>query len=382
MSWSNQRENLVSKGAWEMTVRCRFIDKALGTRPNNDEIYREFIASKAPDAPSMEEEIAATGLDRVQDKAITVFPVGLFWKTPDDIFYDFNDIDPNNKLFDPNATDEEREKAVQCDKDGNIITKHDGISVFFNEDHEKVPYYIDPKDPKNKTNLVPGDWVECPFLWNYQWIGSFKETVGMLQRVTKKKADVAVKPETVTMDQVQLTDENGEPIEQPKKRKRRTKAEIEAAKAAEAMSGGNIKYKCADMKAYKKTIDGNWFVLQRRIPILVPDTWVDDLGHSHPSYFVDKNGIRRLNLFERSIRAETAQGPRTALSSSEFVPAGSEFYFTVRLLNPSDRYIFFECMDYKEYMGMLQWRSGGMGRLIWTPANENGKEIDLDITTL
>ena len=261
MSWSNQRENLVSKGAWEMTVRCGFIDKALGTRPNTDEIYREFIASKAPDAPSMEEEIAATGLDRVQDKAITVFPVGLFWKTPDDIFYDFNDIDPNNKLFDPNATDEEKEKAVQCDKDGNIITKHDGISVFFNEDYEKIPYYIDPKNPKNNTNLVPGEYVECPFLWNYQWIGSFKETVGMLQRVTKKKADVAVKPETVTMDQVQLTDENGEPIEQPKKRKRRTKAEIEAAKAAAAMSGGGMKYKCADMTANKQSIDGNRFVL-------------------------------------------------------------------------------------------------------------------------
>lgn len=55
-------------------VKCTFIDAILGTSPNNEEIYREFIGSKAPDAASVEEEIAAIGADEYAEKGMTVFP--------------------------------------------------------------------------------------------------------------------------------------------------------------------------------------------------------------------------------------------------------------------------------------------------------------------
>ena len=50
------------------------MEPILGTAPNNDEIYRDFIGSKAPDANSVEEEIAAIGADEFAEKGMTVFP--------------------------------------------------------------------------------------------------------------------------------------------------------------------------------------------------------------------------------------------------------------------------------------------------------------------
>ena len=58
----------------EIKVRLTFIEGILGTAPNNQEIYREFIASKAPDAVNAEDEIAAIGVDEFTEKGMTVFP--------------------------------------------------------------------------------------------------------------------------------------------------------------------------------------------------------------------------------------------------------------------------------------------------------------------
>lgn len=55
-------------------VRLTFTDEILGTSSGNSELHREFIASKAPDAQKMEEEVAALGVDAVEEKSMTVFP--------------------------------------------------------------------------------------------------------------------------------------------------------------------------------------------------------------------------------------------------------------------------------------------------------------------
>ena len=55
-------------------VRLAFTDDLLGTSSGNPELHREFIASKAPDAEKMEEEVAAIGVDAVEEKTMTVFP--------------------------------------------------------------------------------------------------------------------------------------------------------------------------------------------------------------------------------------------------------------------------------------------------------------------
>ena len=47
----------------EMKVELTFTEKILGTASGNPELHSEFIASKAPDAPSRAEEVAALGFD-------------------------------------------------------------------------------------------------------------------------------------------------------------------------------------------------------------------------------------------------------------------------------------------------------------------------------
>lgn len=58
----------------QLNVRLTFTEKCLGTANNNPEIHAEFIASKAADAPSREEEINAIGVDEYEEKQMTVFP--------------------------------------------------------------------------------------------------------------------------------------------------------------------------------------------------------------------------------------------------------------------------------------------------------------------
>ena len=54
-------------------VRLTFVEPVLGTGNSNKEIHSEFIASKAPDARSREEEVAALGAEAVDEKTTTVF---------------------------------------------------------------------------------------------------------------------------------------------------------------------------------------------------------------------------------------------------------------------------------------------------------------------
>lgn len=59
---------------YKLNVKLTFTEELLGTASANPEIHSEFIASKAPDAPSMAEEVAAIGADGVERKEMTVFP--------------------------------------------------------------------------------------------------------------------------------------------------------------------------------------------------------------------------------------------------------------------------------------------------------------------
>ena len=70
----------------KLHVKATFIEPVLGTWPANPNVAREFIASKSPDAATIEDEVAALGPDAVADKGITVFP-----RDPDGnpIFYDY-----------------------------------------------------------------------------------------------------------------------------------------------------------------------------------------------------------------------------------------------------------------------------------------------------
>lgn len=57
-----------------MKVRLTLTEDMLGTASANPEIHKEYIASKAPDAKSREDEVAAIGVEASIEKAMTVFP--------------------------------------------------------------------------------------------------------------------------------------------------------------------------------------------------------------------------------------------------------------------------------------------------------------------
>ena len=57
----------------EKRVRITFTEPILGTLPSDPEVHSHYVASKAPDAKSIREEIEALGVDEVEERSITVF---------------------------------------------------------------------------------------------------------------------------------------------------------------------------------------------------------------------------------------------------------------------------------------------------------------------
>lgn len=56
----------------KMRVRVTLLEEMLGTLPGDKEVYRNFIATKAPDQSKIEEEVAS--IEELYEKGITVFP--------------------------------------------------------------------------------------------------------------------------------------------------------------------------------------------------------------------------------------------------------------------------------------------------------------------
>lgn len=57
-----------------MKIKITFTEEVLGTSSSNPDIHREFIASKAPDATTIEQEVEAIGVDASIEKSTTIFP--------------------------------------------------------------------------------------------------------------------------------------------------------------------------------------------------------------------------------------------------------------------------------------------------------------------
>ena len=197
-----------------MRVKLTTIDEMLGSQPNDKEIHRTYIASKSPDATTIEEEVAAVGVDAVDEKGTTVFP---------------------------------------RDKDGNLV------------------------------------------VYNYQIKGFFKSACSALRKVPKTRSS-----------------------------------------------------KC---KAYKKLIDLNIFV------------YADENDVSNRMIPINYDG--EIGTCQRTLRAQTMQGERISLASSEMIGAGATIEFDVVCLNKDDEELVKEWLDYGRYNGLGQWRNSGKGAFVW-----------------
>ena len=104
--------------------------------------------------------------------------------------------------------------------------------------------------------------------------------------------------------------------------------------------------KSKKLTAFKKVIDGLIFVSPRQIPLRLPEG-------------------AEMGVCQRPLRAQTAQGERVALASSETVPAGTTMQLTVKCLNDKDMELVDEWLDYGELRGLSQWRNSGKGTFCW-----------------
>ena len=215
----------------KMRVKLTFIDEVLGTASSDPEIHRSYIASKGPDALTIEEELETLTVDEVTEKGMTIF---------------------------------------SKDSDGN------------------------------------------PVLWNYQIRGFFKSACSAMRTIKDSKS--------------------------------------------------------SKLKAYKKQIDLRIFVFadandraNRMIPIRVEG----DVGNC-----------------QRPLRAQTMQGERVALANSESIPAGSSIEFDIVMLDPNDKAMIEEWLDYGSLNGIGQWRNSGKGAFTWElvdPSKPKNKIKDMTV---
>jgi hypothetical protein len=70
---------------------------------------------------------------------------------------------------------------------------------------------------------------------------------------------------------------------------------------------------------------------------------------------------------QRSLRAQTPQGPRVSLARSEVVPEGAKIRFTLKVLggSPLQECHIREMFDYGEFTGYGQWRNAGHGAFVY-----------------
>jgi len=154
---------------------------------------------------------------------------------------------------------------------------------------------------ENRTTVFARTADGLPFIYDYVLKGFFKEACGALQRLTEK--DDGTKNKKVVNQSGKLT-------------------------------------------AYKKIIDQLIFIQPRQIVLHIP-------------------GDKAMGTCQRPLRAQTAQGDRVTLASSEEIPAGSSINF--RIVSFSEGYIsaIKEWLDYGFYKGLGQWRNSGKGKFIW-----------------
>ncbi len=105
-----------------------------------------------------------------------------------------------------------------------------------------------------------------------------------------------------------------------------------------------------DTKAYLQRIEGNIFVLPRRVRLILPEG-------------------ATMGVCVRPLRVNGPRGQRVCIAKSETVPVGTYMDVTFRLLDEKLQPMLEELLDYGQYRGLCQWRGGSKGRISWARLN-------------
>ena len=112
---------------------------------------------------------------------------------------------------------------------------------------------------------------------------------------------------------------------------------------------------CAKIKQHKQIINGDVFVQPAGlIPLELPEGG-------------------QLTWCQRPLRAQTMQGDRVAIATSEEAPPGTKIRFALEAIIPGLDPAIDECWELAEYTFLGQWRNSGKGTAIVReiPAPEN-----------
>lgn len=146
MDLNANKTNLVGVPTYKMYVEIEWLRPALALTPGDKELYSSYIASKAPDAQSLEEKLTVFSTDEVERRSTTIFPVANFIYDPETDHY----IDSSDKITN--------------------VTAH------------------------SKTDNL----VKVPFIYDYQIRGMFKDACGLLTRADKKGGTGVTKSSSMT----------------------------------------------------------------------------------------------------------------------------------------------------------------------------------------
>lgn len=121
----------------KLHVKVTYTENLLGTASANPDIHKEFIASKAPDAPSREDEIIALGVEAVEEKGMTIFPK-LEDGTPFTYDYQWKGFfkESCSMLRRVDGTESKKRKAFKKEIDGLVFVEPRKIPLILPDDEE------------------------------------------------------------------------------------------------------------------------------------------------------------------------------------------------------------------------------------------------------
>ena len=121
----------------KLHVKVTYTENLLGTASANPDIHKEFIASKAPDAPSREDEIIALGVEAVEEKGMTIFPK-LEDGTPFTYDYQWKGFfkESCSMLRRVDGTESKKRKAFKKEIDGLVFVEPRKIPLILPEGEE------------------------------------------------------------------------------------------------------------------------------------------------------------------------------------------------------------------------------------------------------
>ena len=215
----------------------------------------------------------------------------------------------------PDAASKEEEIAALGESD----MEKKQTTIFMNgwfRMSENNEHFIDVLDRRDGGNLKVNEEADIrrPYFWNYQIRGFFKDSCGLLGRAQYGES--------------------------------------------------------AAMTAFKKVIDGGVFVHPRRIAIEMPEFYYDEDGN-----LVDIVDPNKLPILQRPLRISGPTGERTAIASSEMIPAGSRMKFMIEYTDPRNKNAIIEWLNYGSVHGLGAWRNSGRGAFIWRELNPDWSPI-------